>query len=182
MISLQSALAGLLFLAASGSAFDANECTTFVFRTTENALWHCGEKLPMVDWSSKYCDHSMGEPHIWPFAWASDHPDEWCDFMISTVRQSNEDSYPLTPNIDVTDTPGPNVWQFHTIQDWGCYVVENNQVTESYLVRSKEGEHASTVNTQCTRSETYFDYWYMNSWIRDNEWHDISGHVPAPCK
>jgi len=55
-------------------------------------------------WTSLYCDHSQGDGN-WPFAWASDHPDDWCDFMVSTVRQNNEDHYELTPEINFNDTP-----------------------------------------------------------------------------
>lgn len=181
MISLKSALAYVLLLAASAgvSAFDASKCDVYVFRTEENALWHCGAKLPGESWNhwtSLYCDHSLQEPNAWPFAWASNHPDDWCDFMVSTVRAADEeDAYPLTPAIDINDTPGPNVWTFSAIKDWGCYMVENGVTTESYIVKSQEGEHASTVNEMCPRSINYFDYWNLHSAIRNLVWY---GHLP----
>ena len=87
-------------LLATVHSFDAEKCDVYVFRTAESALWHCGAQLPAEqdnDWTSLYCDHSQGDGS-YPFAWASDHPDDWCDFMISTVRKSNEDHYPLTPD------------------------------------------------------------------------------------
>lgn len=180
MISFKIALGYVLLLAASVkvSAFEADKCDVFVFRTQENALWHCGDKLPADIpaewWTSKYCDHSMAEPNQWPFAWASNHPDDWCDFMISTVRRTNEDHYPLSPKIGINDTPGPNVWFFSTLVDWGCYVVEDGKTTESYLVNSRAGEHASTVNQQCSRTMNYFDYFSMSASIRNLQW---SGHL-----
>jgi hypothetical protein len=183
MISLKFALPYVLLLAyaAKISAFDADECDVFVFRTQEDALWHCGAKLPGESGNldeSLYCDHSL-DGLTYPFAWASDHPDDWCNFMVSTVRQENEDHYPLTPDININDTPGPNKWFFSTLVDWGCYMVENDQVVASYLVDSKNGQHASTSIEQCERKMNYFDYWNMNSAIRDEKW---TGAVPATSK
>jgi len=175
MISLKAALGYVLLLATSVkvSAFDANTCDVFVFRTTENALWHCGPALPAEpwnQWTSLYCDHANGD-NSWPFAWASNHPDDWCAFMVNTVRQSNEDHYALTPDIGINETPGPNIYSFQSIVDWGCYKVENGVTTESYLVDSRAGEHASTVHTQCPRSMNYFDYWMLFPEVRNADWH-----------
>jgi len=111
---------------------------------------------------------------VWPFAWASDHPDDWCAFMVNTVRQSNEDHYALTPEVGINETPGPNIWNLRTMVDWSCYVVENGE-TESYRVDSRAGEHASTVTEQCDREIGYFNYWTLNSAIRDIAWH-TDGH------
>lgn len=158
--------------------FDAAQCDVYVFRTIENALWHCGSRLPSEEnneWTSLYCDHSQGDGS-WPFAWASDHPDDWCAFMISTVRQNNEDHYPLTPDIDIEETPGPNKYFLSTLVDWGCYMVENGVTIEAYLVNSKNKEHASIVNNQCERKYNYFDYWNLNEQIRDIQW---MGNVPG---
>jgi len=182
MISLKLGIACAVFLTSliQISAFDANRCDVYVFRTSEGALWHCGEKLPADESSSKsmYCDHSHNDG-THPFAWASDHPDDWCDFMVATVRQANEDHHPLTPFIDLEDTPSPNVWFFTTLVDWGCYVVENGRTTESYLVDSQNGQHASTTTEQCVRDMNYFDYWNLYEGIRDMTWW---GHVPDLCK
>lgn len=188
MISFKSALAFVLLLATSSkvAAFDAAECDVYVFRTQENALWHCGQRLPgesFNEWTSLYCDHSQGDEQ-WPWAWASDHPDDWCAFMIATVRQEHEDSYPLTENINITDTPGPNTWFFSTLVDWGCYMIENEGTPEaytsaSYLVNSRAGEHASDCTQQCERTINYFDYWNLHENIRDEKWW---GDVPVQCK
>merc|ERR1719410_623114 len=102
MISLKAALGYVLLLATSVkvSAFDADRCDVYVFRTTTNALWHCGAPLPgepWNQWTALYCDHNIGGDQFWPYAWASNHPDDWCAFMINTVRQANEDHYALTP-------------------------------------------------------------------------------------
>ena len=165
-------------------AFDAKECDVYVFRTQENALWHCGAQLPAEpdnQWTHLYCDHSMNDQNAWPFAWASDHPDDWCDFMISTVRAGNEDHYPLTTNIDINDTPGPNKYFFSTLVDWGCYMVDDATatVTASYLVDSSNGNHASTTTDECVRTKNYFDYWNLNEQIRNVQW---AGHVPDASK
>jgi len=157
--------------------FDASRCDAYVFRTSENALWHCGPQLPSEpdnEWTSLYCDHSQGDAN-WVFAWASNHPDDWCDFMIATVRQNNEDHYPLTPGVAFEETPGPNIYAFEHLVDYGCYVVENGVTTEAYLVNSRAGEHASTVTEQCNREYNYFDYWTLNEQIRGLQW---MGHVP----
>ena len=164
-------------LLATVHSFDAEKCDVYVFRTAESALWHCGAQLPAEptnEWTSLYCDHSQGDGS-YPFAWASDHPDDWCDFMISTVRKSNEDHYPLTPEIDFKDTPGPNKYWFSTLVDWGCYVVKDGVTTEAYLVDAKNGQHASTVTNQCQRSNNYFDYWNLDEQIRGLQW---MGHIP----
>lgn len=164
-------------LLATVHSFDAEKCDVYVFRTAESALWHCGAQLPAEptnQWTSLYCDHSQGDGS-YPFAWASDHPDDWCDFMISTVRKSNEDHYPLTPEIDFKDTPGPNKYWFSTLVDWGCYVVEGGVTTEAYLVDAKNGQHASTVTNQCQRANNYFDYWNLDEQIRGLQW---MGHIP----
>ena len=96
----------------SVDGFDADKSDVFVFRTQENALWHCGARLPAPkdnEWTALYCEHSQGDYLLpngqWPFAWASNHPNDWCDFMVSTVRQTNEDHYPLTPEISINETP-----------------------------------------------------------------------------
>jgi choice-of-anchor A domain-containing protein len=179
------AASGFLVAAAIASGldgvhgFDAQKCDVYVFRTQENALWHCGSKLPGEQgdrpWESLYCDHSMGDQDTYPFAWASDHPDDWCQFMISTVRQTNEDHYPLTPEVEINMTPGPNKYFLSTLVDWGCYVVENGVTTEAYLIDSRKGEHASTVTQQCDRSVDYFNYWNLHPNIRDVQW---TGSVP----
>jgi len=183
MFSHQVMSAGALLVAAAAfnsvggvHGFDANLCDVYVFRTQENALWHCGEKLPAEpdnEWTSLYCDHSQGDESS-PFAWASDHPDDWCDFMISTVRQTNEDHYPLTPEVNINETPGPNKYFFSTLVDWGCYMVEDGVTTEAYLVDSREGGHASTVYEQCERTNNVFDYWNLAETIRNVQW---AGHV-----
>jgi hypothetical protein len=175
MISLKAALSSVLLAATTVkiAAFDANICTSFVFRTTENALWHCGPPLPgetWNEWTALYCDHTFGD-NVWPFAWASDHPDDWCTFMISTVRESNEDHYALTPEVGINETPGPNVYDLQTIVDWGCYVVENGITTEAYRVDSRNGEHASLITEQCERTMNYFDYWILSPSIRNIPWH-----------
>ena len=194
---LQSSTASylLLLLAAAiststvtVSAFDANQCSVFVFRTDDNKLWHCGDKLPgdYNEWMASYCDHNQGADlnvpsHKEPFAWASHHPDDWCDFMIATVRQNTagstdkEDQYPLTPYISIENTPGPTKDKFHPIVDWGCYMVDMTQgvrgvTTASYLVDSRKGEHASTVHQQCQRTTNYFDYWGMDANVRNLKW------------
>lgn len=175
MISVKAALGYVLLLATAArvSAFDASKCTQFVFRSSENALWHCGEPLPGEpdnQWTARYCDHSSGGT-VTPFAWASDHPNDWCAFMIATVRQSNEDHFPLTPEVDITDTPGPNVWFLRTLVEWSCYVVENDVTVEAYHVDSAAGEHASTVTEQCERTQNYFDYWVLFPAIQNLGWH-----------
>lgn len=108
--------AALLALVHTPSAFgfDADKCDVYVFRTSENALWHCGSKLPG---DSLYCDHSMGDNNAWPFPWASNHPDDWCDFMIATVR--NGDTFPLTPQVEYKETPGPNIWWLFAVTRLG---------------------------------------------------------------
>ena len=196
MISLKAALSYVLLVATTVtvSAFDSSRCDVFVFRTTENALWHCGPPLPGESWNpwtALYCDHSVGD-NYWPFAWASDHPDDWCDFMVSTVRETDEDHYALTPDIGINETPGPNVWHLQTLVDWGCYVVEDGVTTEAYIVDSRNGEHASMVTDQCARTMNYFDYWILNDQIRNLPWHTEStgttwypgytGFVPADGK
>jgi len=180
MISLKATLSYVLLLAASAkvSAFDANQCDTFVFRTQENALWHCGEQLPAEtynQWTSLYCDHSQGDANAWLFPWAALFPIDWCNFMINTVRQSNEDHYALTPEIGINETPGPNIYTFAAIVDWGCYMVENGVTTEAYLVDSRNGQHASSVNQQCTREKNYFDYWNLAASIRNLGWQNDDG-------
>jgi len=157
--------------------FDATQCDVYVFRTAENALWHCGEKLPAEptnEWTSLYCDHSQGDGSNL-FAWASDHPDDWCDFMISTVRQ-NADVYPLTPDVTINQTPGPNKYFFAALVDWGCYMVEDGVTTESYLVDSRGGKHATDSTEQCIRENNYFDYWNLDASFRDFQ---FMGHVPG---
>lgn len=156
------------------AAFDAEDCGTFVFRTTEGALWHCGDPLPgeaTNEWTALYCEHSVVGTDPLNFAWASDHPDDWCTFLVSTVRQSNEDHYALTPEVGINETPGPNVYSLQTIVDWSCYVVEDGVTTEAYLVDSRNGEHASSVDTMCDRSMNYFDYWILEEEIRNIMWH-----------
>jgi len=155
--------------------FDATKCDVYVFRTAENALWHCGDMLPAEpdnQWTSLYCDHSQGDGS-YLFAWASDHPDDWCDFMISTVRE-NADVYPLTPKVTINETPGPNKFFFSALVDWGCYMVEDGVTTEAYLVDSRSGQHAKDTTEQCTREKTYFDYWNLDASFRDYSW---MGHV-----
>jgi len=179
MISLKSALAYVLLLGASSnvSAFDAKECDAYVFRTQENALWHCGEKLPgetWDKWTALYCDHTQGDS-VYPFAWAAFQPDDWCKFMVNTVREQNEDHYDLVPNIGINETPGPNAYSFSTIVDWGCYMVDDDRTTASYLVNSRAGQHASDVTEQCEREKNYFDYWNLNAAIRNTKWW---GEVP----
>jgi len=176
MISLKSALSLVLLLATSAkvAAFDSKKCAVYVFRTHENALWHCGEKLPETDGTSLYCDHSQ-EDGTSPWPWASNHANDWCKFMISTVWGQDEGHYSLTPEIDYTDTPGPNVYVMETMTDWGCYMVEDGVVTESYLVDSRQGKVASDVNDQCDRVTNYFDYQNMHPHIRDIQW---SGDTP----
>lgn len=158
--------AALLALVHTPSAFgfDADKCDVYVFRTSENALWHCGSKLPG---DSLYCDHSMGDNNAWPFPWASNHPDDWCDFMIATVR--NGDTFPLTPQVEYKETPGPNIWWLSPLLDWGCYIVEDGVTTESYLV-DPSVEHAPSVTQQCDRTMDYFNYWNMHVDIRDLKW------------
>jgi len=179
MISLKSALAFVLLLAASStkvSAFDTDECDVYVFRTTENALWHCGPRLPAEatnQWTSLYCDHDVGElVNYLPFVWAADYPDDWCNFMIATVREGNQDHYNLTPEIGINETPGPNKWTFQTIVDWGCYTVneQTQETTAAYIVDSRNGEHATDVEVQCTRTKNYFDYWNLDASFRDGTW------------
>jgi hypothetical protein len=182
MISLKSALAFVLLLASSTkvSAFDQSQCDVYVFRTSENALWHCGGRLPyesVADQTSLYCDHDIGNlVNYLPFVWAADFSDDWCNFMVTTVRQSNEDHYNLTPDIGINETPGPNKWTFQTIVDWGCYFVEGDVTTASYLVDSRGGEHASTVTEQCDRTKNYFDYWNLDQSFRSGKWW---GDIPA---
>ena len=183
MISLKSALAFVLLLAASStnvSAFDTDVCDVYVFRTSENALWHCGPRLPAEptnEWTSLYCDHDVGElVNYLPFVWAADYPDDWCKFMIATVREGNQDHYNLTPEIGINETPGPNKWTFETIVDWGCYSVENQVTTAAYIVDSRNGEHATDVTEQCTRTKNYFDYWNLDASFRDGTWW---GEIPA---
>ena len=185
--SLSTAVA-LLLLASNivnVSAFDAKDCDVYVFRTQENALWHCGNQLPAESngWQHLYCDHSLGEANTWPFAWASDHPDDWCDFMISTVRTSNEDHYQLTPAININETPGPNKNWFSKLVDWGCYMIEEEngvtKTTEAYIVDSRHGKHASTTTEQCELTSNYFDYWNLAEPIRNLKW---AGHIPDASK
>lgn len=191
MISLKSALAFVLLLASSAkiSAFETDECDVYVFRTSENALWHCGERLPAEptnQWTSLYCDHDIGDLVSYlPFVWAADSPNDWCNFMITTVRKGDQDHYNLTPEIGINETPGPNKWTFQTIVDWGCYTVEGLGdaaiTTSAYLVDSRNGEHASDVTEQCTRDKNYFDYWNLDSQFRDGQWWgDVpdSGYTP----
>ena len=190
MSLLKSALALVLLFATSTkvAAFDAKECDVYVFRTQEDALWHCGARLPYEQdllqqniWSSLYCDHTVDDPEKWAWAWASDHPDDWCKFMIATVRGENEDHYPLTPEVGVNETPGPNTWFLSTLVDWGCYMVDEQAgvTTAAYLVNSMAGEHASTVTEQCERTINYFDYWNLHDSFRDDKWW---GDVPPRCK
>lgn len=180
---------GLSSKVANVEAFDGKQCSVYVFRSEEGALWHCGEKLPEVSFNhSLYCDHAQGDYLIDPktnlettnFAWAPFVPDDWCDFLISTVRVKDEDVYALTKdqNITITDTPGPNPGEFSKILDWGCYVVDpvTKTTTESYLVDSRNGFHASTTTEQCNRTMSYFDYGEMHSAIKDLNWW---GHVPS---
>jgi len=187
MISWKLALGCVLLLSSSAkiSAFDAQDCDAYVFRTQENALWHCGDKIPeepSIQWGDQwmgawYCDHSMGEEGDKPWAWASKHPDDWCDFMIATVRGDNEDHYPLTEKIGLAETPGPNQWEFSAMVDWGCYMVDNGEVTASYLVDSKNGKHASTTTEQCKRTpeeNNYFDEWSLDQAIRHTK---VFGHL-----
>ena len=180
MISLKSELSLVLLLATSAkvAAFDSKKCDVYVFRTHENALWHCGEKLPETDGTSLYCDHSQGDGS-WPWPWASNHANDWCKFMISTVWGQDEGHYSLTPEIDYNDTPGPNIYVLEKMTDWGCYMVEDGVVTESYLVDSRQGKVASDVNDQCDRVTNYFDYQNMHPAIRDIQW---SGATPDTGK
>lgn len=184
---LQWALAILLVASSApetAEAFDANKCDAFVFRTVENALWHCGKPIPSDTDDGLYCDHSQGYPNVWPFAWKSDHPDDWCHFMVATVRAGvtgspeTEDHYPLTPEVDLSKTPGPNIYFWSTIVDWGCYILDDakEKVVEAYLVDSQKGKHASTTNIQCQRTQNYFNYWVLHSAIRDLKWW---GEIPT---
>jgi len=179
MISLKAALGYVLLLASTVkvSAFDTDICDVFVFRTTENALWHCGAPLPgetWNEWTALYCDHTQGT-NVHTYAWASDHPDDWCQFMVATVRGVDEDHYPLTPDVGINETPGPNIWALQFLVDWGCYKVETingvTQTTEAYLVNSGNGEHASDVTEQCVRENNYYDYWNLYQEVQHAPWH-----------
>ena len=125
MTSLRSALVFALLFATSTkvAAFDAEECDVYVFRTQEDALWHCGARLP----DSQYCDHKLDDdPPKWAWTWPSDYPDDLCKFMIATV---------------VNDSPPPTPDTFaSTLVDWGCYMVEAEIITAAYLVNSTAGE------------------------------------------
>ena len=172
MISLKAVLGYLLLLgtATKISAFDPNICDVYVFRTTENALWHCGPPLPEEPtnpWTALYCDAAPGEG-VSPFAWASDHPDDWCAFMVATVR--NGGIYPLTPEIGFSETPGPNVHSLHFLVDWSCYVIEDGATKEAYYVNPTLEGDASTVTDQCERTKNYFDYWVLFDQIRNLGW------------
>jgi len=186
MLAHQLMSAGVLLAAAALNSigfvqgFDATQCDVYVFRTQENALWHCGATLPSEpdnQWTSLYCDHNQHPADgDYLFAWASDHPDDWCDFMIATVRQS-ADVYPLTEDVQFNETPGPNTWYLSALVDWGCYMTENGVTTQAYLVDSSAGKHAIDTTEQCTRTENYFDYWNLDASFRDSV-QGWMGHVP----
>lgn len=187
MISMKTAVAALLLLVGSTtvSAFDPASCNVYVFRTEEQALWHCGDPIP----DERYCDHSFKDKEVEPYAWKSNHPDEWCDFMIATVRHHNDNSeyYPLTPEIGLTETPGPNANLFMPILDWGCYIVdyESEETLHSWLVESQHGEVASDVDEECKpkKSKQYFSKKEMDSAIYDlHWWGHITGEDYVPEK
>lgn len=171
----QLVVAALLALVHTPSVFgfDPTICDVYVFRTSENALWHCGSKLA----DELYCDHSLGESNAWPFPWASNHPDDWCAFMIATVQ--NGDRFPMTEQVPFGQTPGPNVWWLSPLLDWGCYVVDDNgHTTESYLVNPRAEQHAQDVTQQCERTMDYFNYWNLHADIRDLKWWgDFEDHI-----
>jgi len=139
MISIKAAVAALLLLVGSTTAFDVYDCDIFVFRTDDEALWDCGGITP----DEKFCDHAK-EDDGEPFAWASNRLDAWCDFMISTVRHEHgkPDRYPLTTMINLTDTPGPSSLQFSRIIDWGCYILSEDQSTTEHSWVVLDGTHA----------------------------------------
>jgi len=199
MISLKSALAFVLVLATTAkvSAFDALRCTTFVFRTSDNYVWSCGDFLPEEPGTGHryYCDHSLGDA-INPVAHEpAYYADKWCYFMVDTIRSANatttagENHYSLTLPVGINETPGPWPLEFNTINDWGCYVVENGIVTESYIVDSREGGSAVSTTEQCDRTpedqnnpqNTYFDYDKI-SWWNWPDWgltpSDFTGAIP----
>lgn len=196
MMSLRSsfpqwAVATMLLLLASttveeAKAFDASRCDVLVARTKENALWHCGNPLPTTTDTGKYCDHSQGDKNIRPFAWKASYPDEWCAFFAATVRgdaatNNTEGTYPLTPSVPLSMTPGPNMYFFSAVVDWGCYILNDakDKVVESYLVDSRNGKVGSTTTTQCERTQSYFDYFNLNAQIRDLIWY---GAMPKSSK
>lgn len=170
-------------IASKASAFDATECDVYVFRTSENALWHCGDPLPPApgggDNSGFYCDHRQGD-NVGLFYWKANYPEDWCKFMIATVKQQNEDHYPLTPQIGINETPGPNIYSFTTLKDWGCYTVEGDVVTHSWLVDSRNGKHASTTTEECTRNSQWFKE--KNTFVPDHYWGDIPEKDYEPSK
>jgi len=186
---MKAAVAALLLLVGSTTAFNPSECDVFIFRSYDNSLWDCGGDLPQ----KKYCDHSFGEEDAdgvgvdvaaHPSRWL----DDWCDFMISSVRKTNNDNefYPLTPEISLTDTPGPSSLEFSAIKDWGCYVVgEDGKTDHSWLVG--EGQHAKDVVDECQIKNNlrYFSRDVKNMFkntlngILEGHWTDLS-YVPEP--
>ena len=155
----------LLFATKVVVAFEPEHCDVYVFRTQEDALWHCGARLPD---DSQYCDHKVDDdPPKWAWTWPSDYPDDLCEFMIATVV--NDDSPPTTPDDTFAST----------LVDWGCYMVDEEAgiITAAYLVNSTAGEHASDVTEPCERTIDYFDYWNL----RDEDWWG-GGDVPPLCK
>jgi choice-of-anchor A domain-containing protein len=172
MISMKAAVAAVLLLVGSTTAFDAHVCDIYVFRTAEQALWNCGGNTP----DERFCDHSFKDKSVEPYAWKANNPNDWCDFMISSVRHQHdaEEYFPLTPEIGLPDTPGPNANLFEPILDWGCYVLnEDKTKTEhSWLVQSTDGERAQDVTKECKtkKSKQYFSKKEMNKAIYPLDW------------
>jgi len=178
MISLQASLGYVLLLATMTKvyAFDATKCDAYVFQSSENALWHCGAPLPGEP--GLYCEH----PQIGgadPFVLASNSRNHWCNFMVSTVRQTNE-RYPLTPEVAFNETAGPYAFSLQTLVNWSCYVVENGVTKESYFVNPNLGETASTVTEQCERTKNYFDESLLFADVLKAEWHTNGNNVWYP--
>lgn len=182
MISIKAAVAALLLLVGSTTAFDVYDCDIFVFRTEDQCLWDCGGITP----DEKFCDHAPeddGEPH----AWASNRLDDWCDFMISTVRHEHQitDHYPLTEQINLTDTPGPSQNEFARIIDWGCYILSEDQSTTEHSWVVLNGTHAMDYDedNECKlkRNKKYFTRLLEDPMkaVEDNE---LLGHLTESCK
>jgi len=159
-------LLALLLLAAAtkvSTAFEPDKCDAYVFRTKENLLWHCGKKLPGEVWNrqaSMYCDHTQGDD-VKLYAWTSNYNDVWCKFMIEIVNKppGEAEFHPLTPQIGINQSPGPQTRFFAPIVDWGCYTVEGGKTTHSWLVDSRNGKTAHTTTEECPR---HWKNWYFN--------------------
>lgn len=173
---MKAAVAALLLLAGSATAFDPAVCQIFVFRTHDQALWNCGGNTP----DERFCDHAFGDKDLELHGELSNHPDAWCSFMIASVRHmhDNNEYFPLTPKVGLTETPGPNPSHFEPILDWGCYAVKDGKTTHSWLVNSQAGEIASDVTDECKtkKSKQYFTKKEMD-WKIDYHW---DGAVPPP--